>query len=139
MEDKLIRIEPEIVDPAPGNSLQGHGAQAMEALVSKLPDVIDTISRIAEQTATTQNQIKLIEAEGRYIMADALAHVERARQDRDMIRERGSLILQTLREVNQALADARIPEQARILYAQNLPLWVSQLVQAVTNEGERRG
>ena len=60
---ELVPVRPEVItcrSVTPGNP---HGQGTALDLLEQIPDVLDTIGRIAEQTAATNNAVKMIEAE----------------------------------------------------------------------------
>lgn len=101
---------------------------AGKEFVSKIPDIINTINDIATMNARTDNQVALIKAEGEKILAEAEAYATKIRADRDEIKARGEVIINTLDKVNEALMSSKMPDEAKKAYAENLHKWITTIV-----------
>jgi len=136
---ELVPVRPEVItcrSVTPGNP-HGQGT-ALDLLATRIPDILDAICRIAEQTAATNNAVKMIEAECLQITTGTIDFVQRQAECRRTIRDQGEIVLEAMREVHRQLADSDIPEAARLLLIQQVPMCIKAVLAAVDcKEGQR--
>lgn len=108
--------------------------KAVDSIVNKMPEIVDTISDIAVMYAETDNQIKLIETQGRHILQEAEGYIKKRKVEKDKIHAKGEVIINTLDKVNETLMNSNVPDGAKIAYAENLHKWITSIVEEVKND-----
>ena len=105
--------------------------RAADSIINKMPEIIDSVREIAQMYAETDNQIRLIEAQGEQILKEAEAYIKEKKAEEDKIRAKGEVIVNTLDKVNETLMSSNVPDEAKAAYAQNLHKWITSLVEEV--------
>ena len=103
--------------------------RAADSIVNKMPEIVDTVRDIAEMYAKTDNQVKLIEAQGKEILREADAYVKEKKEEKEKIRAKGEVIINTLDKVNETLMSSNVPDEAKAAYAENLHKWITSIVE----------